>query len=249
MNRLILVVMIFALSACATVPEQIQVEEGQQLIPFSILADNPKDEALLGKPARWAGKIVGVQNKEKVSEIEVVAFPASENGRPLVGEESRGRFKAVVEGFVDPLVFEAERLITIVGDIAPAQSGIIGEQAYLYPTIDAAGYFMWKDTSDIELRNIGYSPFYFGPAFHARRWSIWHHGFRGGFYDPWLGLGYSGIHHNRFRVINRNGHSQGGRAERPNRPSNNSTRNQPRRSSSGATGRAAPSTVPKVQQK
>jgi outer membrane lipoprotein len=180
-------------------------------VPFSQIINSPQAQAAVGEKARWGGRIVSVENKQDASEIEVIFFPAGLNGKPRTGEESEGRFKAIVPGFVDPLVFEKDRLITIVGNVSEPATGIIGEQAYTYPTLNAVGYYMWKQSSDLEVRNVGYQPFFFGSPFYRMGWSSW--------YDPW---GPS-FHRSRVRVIEHNGHSQGSRVERSGTPTGSAT--------------------------
>jgi len=192
------------LGGCATVPEPIQIPENTRLVEYEQVINSPEAVAVLGEKARWGGRIVGVQNKAEVSEIEVVFFPESSNGKPQTSQQSEGRFKAIVPGFVDPLVFEKDRLITIVGEVSEPVVGIIGEQNYTYPTLNAVGYFMWKQTSDVQIQNIGFEPFLFGPRFGVRGFHPW--------YSPWYSPWHNGFHHSRVRVIRNNGHSQGGRA-------------------------------------
>lgn len=198
-------------------PENIEVAEVDNLVTYV----DSKSGSLEGKKARWGGKIVSVQNKKDVSEIEIVYFPEARSGKPRTGEPSDGRFKAVVSGFVDPLVFEEGRLITVVGEVGATSVGIIGEQEYQYPVLNAVGYHMWKETSDVRVDTFAFSPFGF------------HYGFNRGFYNPW----YSPWHHShlrqRLRVTKHNGHSQGGMVRQRN--SNSGVTSTPRtgRSTSG----------------
>ncbi|WP_371192874.1 Slp family lipoprotein [Glaciecola sp. SC05] len=231
MNRVLIIMFAgLLLSGCASVPEQIKIPENAVLVPFNQIINNPEAVSAIGEKARWGGRIVSVQNKQKVSEIEVIFFPEASNGKPKTGEESPGRFKAVVPGFVDPLVFEKDRLITIVGEVATSETGIIGEQNYTYPTLSAVGYFMWQQTSDVQVQNIGYDPFLFGMPFHNRGWSTW--------YNPW----HSGFHSSRVRVIRNNGHSQGSRVERSRGSSSSSSNSNRQPSSAQRTTPSQPAT-------
>lgn len=208
--------LILTVSACSIVPEPIQVADENTLVPFEDVVDNLEAQTQVGKKARWGGRIVAVENKKDVSEIEVVFFPESSVGKPRIGEESGGRFKAVVDGFVDPLVFEQNRLITVVGEVGNAQTGIIGEQNYTYPTLNAQGYYMWRQTTEVDVDQIGFvpfnghrfygsaffgSPFYVSP-FYRHAWSPWH--------NPWG----SNVR-TRVRVTHNDGHSQGAKVKPP----------------------------------
>ncbi|MFC4699768.1 Slp family lipoprotein [Glaciecola siphonariae] len=190
------------LSACSMVPEPIQIADNTPLMSFDKVINSDDALSAQGEKARWGGRIVSVQNKKDVSEIEVIYFPEGHNGKPKTDQQSEGRFKAIVPGFVDPLVFEKDRLITIVGNVSAPEVGIIGEQNYTYPTLNAAGYHMWKQSTDIEVRNVGYQPFFYASPFYNRGWSAWH--------NPWR----PNYYRSRLRVSKYNGHSQGGSVNR-----------------------------------
>lgn len=203
----------FVSTGCVVVPKPIDVAKNEKLVPFEQVSATTQqvinqesresqDQSAstpMGEKARWGGKIVSVENKKDFSEIEVVFFPENRFGKPLTGQPSVGRFKAVVKGFVDPVVFEQGRLITIVGEIGAAQTGLIGEQEYNYPTLNALGYHMWKQSSEVEINSFAFAPFGYYAGYHRSFFSPW--------YDPWHFRPYR----QRVRVTHYNGHEQGRR--------------------------------------
>lgn len=194
------------LAGCSTTPETISTEETQSLTSYETVSQSKSPP--IGAKARWGGKIVSVENKKDVSEIEVIYFPTNSVGRPKLGEASLGRFKAVVNGFVDPLVFESGRSITILGEVGNFTTDLIGEQEYQYPTIDAAGYHMWKEVSETEVETVTYASFGIHPRFGRFYYSRW--------YDPfWYDRGRVKV-----RVTKNNGHKQGATAKRSKTSSN-----------------------------
>lgn len=195
---------ILLIGGCTAVPSPIDVDEKEILTPFEVLATNKDDASYIGSKARWGGKIVKVENKQDVSEIEVVFFPENSFGKPRTGQASAGRFKAVVEGFVDPIVFEKNRLITVVGEVSEVQSGLIGDQTYQYPTLNALGYHMWKETTEVDVDAYMFSPF----GFHA--------GYHRGFFSPWYDPFWGTKRRVKLRVTEYNGHKQGARVDRDN---------------------------------
>ena len=190
-------------TSCAIVPEPIDVADNVSLTAFEQVTPNKSNAQLIGTNARWGGKIVAVTNKKDVSEIEIVYFPENHFGKPRTGEESAGRFKAIVEGFIDPMVFKTERLITVVGEIGEPNTALIGEQEYEYPTLNAVGYYMWKETSEVDVDAFAFAPF----GFHAR--------YRRNYFSPWYDPFYHSRNRVRVRVTHNNGHTQGGRVEKP----------------------------------
>ena len=102
--------------------------------------------------ARWGGKVVGVQNKGDMSELEIAYFPESSYGKPEVGLESLGRFKVLVEGKANPAL---GHLVTVLGKIGTPESGMIGSDAYTYPTLQASSFYVWNDRSSVHLNGTG----------------------------------------------------------------------------------------------
>ena len=220
---------VLIISGCTMVPEQIDVAENQNLVSFETLSKDKSNNSVKGEKARWGGKIVSVTNKKDVSEIEIIYFPENRFGKPITGDESSGRFKAVVDGFIDPIVFEQGRLITVVGEVGDMQMDIIGEQEYQYPTLSAQGYYMWKESRAAEA--YAFSPFFFRAGFHPGFFNPW--------YDPFWHRRYSSrfFFHNRFDRNHRrlsgyrhHGNQNTGRAQTSNSSSSDSTRRSVRRS-------------------
>jgi outer membrane lipoprotein len=85
----------------------------------------------------WGGRIIAVRNAGEATELEILSYPLRGNGRPDTGRASDGRFIAVKTGFVDPLVYDQGRTVTIVGTLREYRDGQIGEQAYRWPVITA----------------------------------------------------------------------------------------------------------------
>ena len=186
MSRFLLLLTVVVFSGCAIVPESIDVPEGTQLVSYSKAVTSGANAQ--GQKARWGGLIVGVENKPNLTLIELAQFPLNHYGKPNTGGETAGRFKVQIDGFVDPIVFEEGRAATFLGTLTAPTAGMVGEQPYIYPTIVADDYHMWRkrdvyevDTFFFNYHTGWYSPFY---------------GFYSPFYHPW---GHPGF--NRTRVI------------------------------------------------
>lgn len=170
-------VFVFVAGGCAIVPETITISDDAVLSEFSTVKGQASVQQ--GSVARWGGEIIAIENLKDYSEIELLYYPANHYGKPISTKTSEGRFKARVNGFIDPLVFEKGRLITLVGEVVDPSQGMIGEQAYLYPTLAAEGFHMWKRTKDVEVEHFHFAPFghsWGSPFFFNPRWR--HHGFR-----------------------------------------------------------------------
>lgn len=176
--RFILIVIPLLLSGCAIVPENIQVADDTALVSYQQVVST--GDAALEKPARWGGIIAGVNNKEGFSEVEIVHFSLNSYGKPSVANESSGRFKVRVDGFLDPVVFEPGRTVTFIGKVNEPIEGLIGEQPYLYPLIAADSYHLWKKETVYDVSSVHfdagygwYSPFW-GPRFYGHPFGFRH---------------------------------------------------------------------------
>lgn len=197
MSRYFLLLAVVIFSGCAIVPENIDVPDGTPLVSYSKAVTS--GATVQGQKARWGGLIVGVENKPNKTYIELAHFPLNHYGKPNTGGETSGRFKVQIDGFVDPIVFEEGRAATFLGTVTLPTSGLVGEQPYIYPTIIADDYHMWRkrdvyevDTMFFNYHTGWYSPFY-GPGHFFGPWGS-------PFYRPW-GSPFFHPGFNRTRVI------------------------------------------------
>jgi outer membrane lipoprotein len=101
-------------------------------------------DSFIGTEVRWGGVISKVENRASHTWIELVRQKLRENGKPRTDDRSDGRFIASFEGFVDPVVYEVGRLLTVVGTIEAKTERPIGEYDYLFPIVTVEGSYLWK---------------------------------------------------------------------------------------------------------
>ena len=89
------------LVGCSTFPDKLQVDDSNQLVTYEDAAS--KAEQVKGKMLRWGGAIAKVENKPDFTVFEMVYYPLNSYGRPVSSEESMGRFRIHVNGFMDPM--------------------------------------------------------------------------------------------------------------------------------------------------
>jgi outer membrane lipoprotein len=146
-------------------------------IPLAIReapADNPSLEAVRGNTAdylarqvRWGGKLIGTENRENATWLTVLGAPLSKDGEPQSGDNSAGRFIAIVPKFLDPKVYAADRKVTVTGTLQRAEIRLVGEFPYSYPVVQAQSWYLWPEEPEV---TYGY-PY-------------------PGWYDPWYGPGF-----------------------------------------------------------
>jgi len=148
-----------------------------------------------------------------------------------------------IDGFVDPIVFEEGRTATFLGTLIAPTTGMVGEQPYIYPTIAADDYHMWRDREvyDVNTFFFNYHSGWYSPFYGLR--GPW--GWGGG---PWMGGRFIGgpwmfPQMNRMRVIRYSNAPRRARITNMNGPS------PAKRSSRSSGGQKGPViTNPKVQQ-
>ena len=152
------------LSGCAVVPESIQVADDNQLIDYPQVSANP--DGNIDKTARWGGVIANVQNLPDATMLEMVYYPLRAYGRPNTNEESVGRFRVYVDGFLDPMVYEKGRSITFTGQVLGSEEGSVGEHVYRFPSLKAQGYYLWRNVHRVEVTGVHFWPYYPFYNFH-----------------------------------------------------------------------------------
>lgn len=152
-------VMMF-LSACSSqIPPDIRqsYDGGPELAQVRA---NP--DAYLSQGLRWGGVILATENREDTSRLTIVGFPLNDSGRPSIASTSPGRFIAVMNAFLEPLVYSRDREITVTGKLAKTEISKVGEFDYEYPVIDVEAFYLWPPRP----KTIDYNPPYYRPFFN-----------------------------------------------------------------------------------
>ncbi|EIN75596.1 putative outer membrane protein [Escherichia coli PA10] len=163
------------LSGCVTVPDAIK---GSSPTPQQDLVRVMSAPQLyVGQEARFGGKVVAVQNQQGKTRLEIATVPLDSGARPTLGEPSRGRIYADVNGFLDPVDFRGQ-LVTVVGPITGAVDGKIGNTPYKFMVMQATGYKRWHLTQQVIMPPQPIDPWFYG----GRGWPYGHGGW--GWYNP-----------------------------------------------------------------
>lgn len=156
-----------SLGACSTIPNELAVANEDNLVTYSTALDNPTQAQ--GSAARWGGVIAEVSNSDDGTVIEVVNYELNSYGRPVVTDNSDGRFRAVIDGFVDPMVYEKGRSVTFSGTIGEPVEDKIDEYRYLFPTLNATGRYLWKErqqnTAEVDYSSLWYRHYWYSQPY------------------------------------------------------------------------------------
>lgn len=158
-SRVFIVPAMLMLAACSSfVPPEIK-----QPLPGSpdITQVRANAEAYLSQQVRWGGVILDIENKGESSELSIVAFPLNEDGEPQVSDQSSGRFIAVVDTFLEPLVYSRDRVITVKGNLLRTETRVVDEFPYQYPVVQVAFHYLWPVQEEPDYSD--YPPYWYDP--------------------------------------------------------------------------------------
>lgn len=127
------------LVGCASYPKQVQIADNVALVSY-------EEAVQVGSnfgTARWSGVVASVANQQNRTRLEIVYFPSQANGRPQISDQTQGRFVAYVNGFLDPLVYQQGKSVTVLGELTQQEQGKVHEYDYLYPVIGNAKVYLW----------------------------------------------------------------------------------------------------------
>lgn len=157
---------VLTLAACSAVPDKLQVADESALVPYSAALEAP--DTVASKPARWGGVIADVQNSDAGTVIEVVNFPLSSWGRPVPSDQSSGRFRAKLTGFIDPMVYTQGSEVTFTGTVGAAEKGAIGEYTYLFPVLNVTAKHLWPERKEKAQVEVNYDSLWYRHYFYTR---------------------------------------------------------------------------------
>ena len=102
MRLLTLSIVALALSACTTIPEQIQGT-------YTEISPARVEPGVFGSGVRWGGVILDSKNQHNKTCFEILSRQLDKYLRPRLQDSTMGRFIACSKGFHDPLVFSKGR--------------------------------------------------------------------------------------------------------------------------------------------
>lgn len=157
------ITMLIALSACSSHIPTVISNPATPSPDLTQVQSSPED--YLSKELRWGGIILGIENKKDTSQLTIIAYPLSDNGEPQISKQSTGRFIAIINGFLEPTIYAAERKMTFVGNLLKTETQKIGEFDYKHPVIQVAHYYLWPAETDYDEAN--YPPYWWhDPWYH-----------------------------------------------------------------------------------
>lgn len=168
MKRYLLLICLLLLNACSTLPVAIKNPPLQDISYTDAIQKiaNYKDA-----PVRWGGIIVGVENEQNFSLVEVLYYPLDSKGKPQTDKQHVGRFVFKSPEFLDPAVYAKNVKITVAGTLTGDIERVVGKKVLRVPLISATTIYLWP-VYEYDSRydgfgyGYGYNPYYGGYPYY-----------------------------------------------------------------------------------
>jgi outer membrane lipoprotein len=165
------------LAGCTSAMSKQSMQLVDKSLNFAMVREDP--EAYRGRYIMAGGTIAGIRNRTGDTQLEVVQLPLDSSGRPQETYDTGGRFLAVIDRFLDPLVFKQGRQVTVVGEVLGRQVKKLDQVDYAYPVLGVREIHLWQPELYAPYGyGYGYPPYWYDPW-----WPYWYN--RPGPYRYW----------------------------------------------------------------
>lgn len=158
------------LCSCAVISRDVRQKAGPS-VPFDTLMKNA--DGYIGKAVILGGYIIRTINREDQTVISVLEVPLRLGQEPGSRDTSRGRFMVTVNGFLDPEVYQRDRLVTVAGTVMGKTEREEDGHRYAYLMLDSLEIYLWPQYRRADLYRC-YDPWFYGGYFwgYGGPWSF-----------------------------------------------------------------------------
>lgn len=142
--RVAATLVILLLSACSTTPK-VTADADRTTTPAQAASAG---EHAHDKPLQWGGVIMQSSNLAESTELQILAYPLGEDGRPDVTASPTGRFIALHPGYLEAVDYRKGRQVTVTGSFSETREGKVGNADYHFPVLLAKELVLWPGASD-----------------------------------------------------------------------------------------------------
>jgi outer membrane lipoprotein len=139
-NKLLVIglsTLLLSLTSCSSNPTIPQAD--RSFSPKQVVTDTSLPQQSL----QWGGILIATTNLADSSELEILAYPLDDKGRPITESASIGRFIATQAGYLEAGEYATGRLVTATGQISTIRSGLVGEAKYQFPVMQCDQLALW----------------------------------------------------------------------------------------------------------
>lgn len=183
-NALIAVFLLAVVAGCASPIDKSLRKEAAPGVTFAKVFANP--DAYRGDMVVWGGSIIKTERTKTGSCVYVLQAPLGMQDKPGDSDTSAGRFIAVTDRQLDPLVYAKGRRLTVAGTVIGEKNvnNKNMETGYTYPLVKADQLYLWKKPQPIPHYYWGpyrgYDPFWDYYYYDNGGWGAW-----GGRWGAW----------------------------------------------------------------
>ncbi|MBI5446300.1 MAG: Slp family lipoprotein [Deltaproteobacteria bacterium] len=159
------VVLIAALSGCGGVISKEVRSQATPLGDYAELREEP--ERFRGQTVIVGGEIIETRNKAAETRLVILEKPLGSDERPADSDVSGGRFMVRFARYLDPVVYQKGRKVTVAGSVVGTETEKVGEAPYTYVVLEGREVHLWRAPERMA------APYYYDP------WFPWWH-------DPFL---------------------------------------------------------------
>jgi outer membrane lipoprotein len=145
------------------------IREAYPLESFSELRQHADEYA--GETVILGGEIIETRNEANATTVLILERPLGYDRRPYTQKASGGRFMIRFNEYLEPMVFEPGRRVTVAGRVRGTEIEQIGEAPYQYVFLEGREVRVWKDYETYD-----YYPYY--PYYPAYDFYIYRRRFR-----------------------------------------------------------------------
>ncbi len=130
-------------AGCAPTISQEILKSADRQVGFESILKNPF--AHRGKNVLLGGAIIKTTPLPGQTRMIVLQHSLGYRDKPSKENPSLGRFILSAPGFLDPAIYRAGRLVTIVGTVKGEETRPLGEIQYTYPLLENKELYLWPE--------------------------------------------------------------------------------------------------------
>jgi outer membrane lipoprotein len=138
MRWLLILILATSLHGCSSQPVRPIAE--RLITPQQASSMRPADIKSL---VQWGGVIIESRNLRETTEIQILAYPLDENGRPDTDADSIGRFIAQKPGYLEGMEYRPGREVTASGKVSAIRQGRVAERDPSFPILLSDDITLW----------------------------------------------------------------------------------------------------------
>jgi len=96
----------------------------------------------------WGGVVVGAANFSDHTDFSILSYPLNRQEQPDLDQVPGPRFIARYPGYVETMVYQPNRIVTVTGTFQGLEQGKIGQAPYQFPVVKTTNIFAWPVDDD-----------------------------------------------------------------------------------------------------